>query len=558
MFTVLAHNSAVSLRIALNVITVGVAIGTIISVVTVSVIVVKTLPGSNTGGNPFVNEKVVLVQTGSLIAINRDIDITETDYYYNATQSLETLVEELNMLLERTFSSNYIKIIVSDLSPRPILQNNETGQSTPDICSSDNNLGGNTYGCTKTQLPSPSEDTASKAFSTTTIIYTSSTSTATPHSVPSVTITSKKPTSNRGSTSNAVSTTRTIDIPSSSNATPKSSSQTKITSILSTSDSALNTSPLTTIESSSEDSSISVLTTTNVIAETAIITSSELPSSTSTFDETSSIDMLSSAATYRDVSDDISLSVMTERSTTEDSLLSSQSSQIYDESSSSKATQPSSATTYLRDETSSTESTATSYSTYTSSLNIISTLSSLFSSFMSTISTPVQITTSSITASGSTIADKCNILNYNSIQPSLIFLNVTMYFNNTSKQNITRENIINALRSYAPLVVLITTCGTQSSDEGSFNVSRSIIEPLTTSSISLSDLLEQESIPNSLITEMTINTPPPILNSTNATTLSVTITTSVIQTRANISTSPVSVTSIHTTTIMRQSIKLSR
>ena len=161
-----------------------------------------------------------------------------------------------------------------------------------------------------------------------------------------------------------------------------------------------------------------------------------------------------------------------------------------------------------------------SYSTERSSFGISSTFSSLFSSFLSTKTTSFQPTT---TDNGN--PENCEISHGNSSRLSLIFLNITMYFNNTVGKNITKEDITNALLHYAPNVVLITECNTASSTAGSFNTTKSIIQPPVLFAGNISSILAQDTISDSLVNSIASVTPPSLVTTvTNAITSKTTTT----------------------------------
>ncbi len=442
----IAYSPTLFLRVFNNVITVATGVSAVAAAVSITVVITVIIKQGPSTTDPFHKTTVILVQSKATLVFNRDIQPYEVPYYYNSTETLITLVEELNDQLKQAFPTTFIKIVESDFSTEPVsnLTGITEGQSRESEVRS-------VYYQSSNIISSPEPPNTSHAESSETLVFG----------------TSKASVTTDNESTEPYLSTITGDIGSSSITTSEPSLHTD--DIESTSTATTETlSHTNNIESTSRNTSQSTSTTTS--QSTSITTS---------------------------------------------------------------------------------QSTSTFLSSYYSSTDMFSTLTSVFAFVTSTISKPFSTTTVATTTLQNNSASNCTISIFNGTkQASLIYLNGTIYFNVTNVSDITSIQIINALKSFYPLVTLINKCRNPSTAEGSFNATLSHIESPSKINITVADLDATDSISSASLNETNSATTPFILIATTATTSNssatsgITATTSTATTARTIITTTTTVTEI--------------
>jgi len=418
--------------------------------------------------------------------LNGNIYPSELGYYYNALQSLQTMAGELHIQLTRTLSPSFLKVVVLDFSNQPVIQTDSTEQTTTNKCASNNNAGINEQDCEVTESTTIMSK-LDQIFSTSISKKTFSIFLLTAQTSSSITM---------------INTRARVEDTSDA------------TSI------GLVTNLYSTTEDTSNDASSITTTTRNSLSKSKHISDTKSVSTSNIRYQTGTESFLTSRNTQKNTfSTEISPSILTtigemskipmKTSSTDSSSLWSRFTGIHDRLSPLEVKKQTSWDKKSIKNSDSTDTSSTvSYSSLSSSFDISSTLSSLFSSFLSIQSTSFQRTTTT-----SANPKKCDISDESSIQLSLIFLKVIIYFNTTAEENVTKDNITNSLLQYSPNVVLITECNTPSSNAASFNVTKSIIESPIPFYGNISSILAQDTINDSLANSLASITPPSLLTS---------------------------------------------
>jgi hypothetical protein len=103
-----------------TVITVAVGVSVVAASIAMGLVVINILYNNETCCGAFINERVIRQSTSSLV-FNRVIQGFETSYYYNATETLYSLVQGLNDNLRENFPDTFVKVVVSGFSSTPVL-----------------------------------------------------------------------------------------------------------------------------------------------------------------------------------------------------------------------------------------------------------------------------------------------------------------------------------------------------------------------------------------------------------------------------------------------------
>ncbi|CAF1466259.1 unnamed protein product [Adineta ricciae] len=110
---------------------------------------------------------------------------------------------------------------------------------------------------------------------------------------------------------------------------------------------------------------------------------------------------------------------------------------------------------------------------------------------------------------------------------SVIYFMTTLYFNVTVKEELNAAEIIEALKSFNPIVELADKCIRKSPDTSTFNIALSKVDPPSSAKGDLSFLTKTDTIPPALINQVNLIIPPIVVatNSGNYTTSATTATT---------------------------------
>ncbi|CAF1346641.1 unnamed protein product [Adineta steineri] len=147
------------------------------------------------------------------------------------------------------------------------------------------------------------------------------------------------------------------------------------------------------------------------------------------------------------------------------------------------------------------------------------------SSFASTASTMLYSTFDTMTTNSEN-ANHCNISLYydGTVQPALIYLNGTLYFNSTQDNKPDPTVIIDALASFDPVIILIDKCLQKSPAESTFNSALSTVQPLSVVDGDASVLNKNNTYSLALVSLTNSVTTPQLSTMTTITTTTTTVT----------------------------------
>lgn len=111
----------IAIRGFFGVVTAGTAVSVVGACISVAVVVTVVMKPNLNGTTPLTSTESYLAEMNSMIGLNRFIIKSETNYYYNSTETLLIIFDELDRKLRDVFRDSYIKIVISNFSSEPQL-----------------------------------------------------------------------------------------------------------------------------------------------------------------------------------------------------------------------------------------------------------------------------------------------------------------------------------------------------------------------------------------------------------------------------------------------------